>query len=202
MRSLLISFFLCFSVLVYAQDTLTVYFLHGSKPKRKYKKVENKWFGGILGGHVGLSIEKNKVLNFVPLGFSRAFANEKKKDNGRFISSTEDRFWNIFGRVDSVKSTVYKIPITTEQKQKFKSISEAYLKETPYDYALFGVRCGSSTYEIMEQLGLLKSIGIRKTPVYRIFYPRKLRKRVRKKAKKEGWIRIRKEGVITRKWER
>ena len=202
MRLLLISLTFFFSISSYAQDTLTVYFLHGSKPKRAHRDTEHKWFGGVLGGHVGLSIEKDQVLNFVPTSFSGVFPNNKKKDNGRFISSTEDGFWYIFGRVDSVKSTVYKVPISKEQRQQFESIYTNYLDETPYDYAFFGVRCGSSSYEILEQLDILKPIGIRKTPVYRIFYPKKLRKRLRRKAKKEGWERIRKEGVITRKWER
>lgn len=63
------------------------------------------------------------------------------------------------------------------------------------------MRCGSSTYEILAQLGILKSYSHKKT-VRKIFYPRKLRKRLFKKAKKNNWTVSREEGIDTRKWEK
>ena len=54
--------------LSYSQDGifLKVHFLYGSKPLKRDKNTEQKWFGGILGGHVGIEVKEDKVLNFLP----------------------------------------------------------------------------------------------------------------------------------------
>ena len=45
---------------------IRVHFLHGSKPKREFRHEEDRWFGGILGGHAGIEIGPNKIFNFQP----------------------------------------------------------------------------------------------------------------------------------------
>jgi hypothetical protein len=42
-----------------------VHFLYGSKPSREARDIEKKWFGGKLGGHVGIEITPDSILNFV-----------------------------------------------------------------------------------------------------------------------------------------
>ena len=76
-----ITILFCFiSLLSYSQDPtyLKVHFLYGSKPLKKYKDTEQKWFGGVLGGHVGIEGDSDKIVNFLPSGKFHWFT---KKDN-------------------------------------------------------------------------------------------------------------------------
>jgi hypothetical protein len=61
-----IFFFVC--IVTHAQpvqDVVVVHFLYGSKPSREARDIEKKWFGGKLGGHVGIEITPDSILNFV-----------------------------------------------------------------------------------------------------------------------------------------
>jgi hypothetical protein len=203
----LITFIFCFiSYLIVAQDTLKVHFLYGSKPLKRYKNVEKKWFGGILGGHAGIERDSSKILNFMPIG---QFNSVKlhvfpRKNNKRsvYVEHSFKPFYEILGgNSDSVKKAIVYIPITRQQKQKLDNIANTYLKQTPYDYAFFGMRCGAATYELLGQLNILPNYGAIKTRI-KIFYPKKLRKQLLKKAIKNDWKIIRNKGSITRKWER
>jgi len=193
--------FLAFKGIAQERDSIKVHFLYGSKPKKEYKKVERKWFGGVLGGHVGIENKPDTVFNFLPAWDLHIFA---QNDNikGKFMSLSTEMFWGIFGSpIDEVKTATLIIPVSKAQKIQLDSIFSAYIQKTPYDYAFFGMRCGSSTYEILAQIGILKSWSYRK--IYRrIFYPRRLRKRLFKKAKENNWKIIRQEGTNRRKWER
>ena len=204
MRQITITFIFCFTFfLTYSQDSLClkVHFLYGSKPLKKYKDTERKWFGGVLGGHVGIEGDSDRILNFLRKGKFHWFA---KKDNKHSVyrEHTVRNFYAIFrGTPDSVKKAIIYIPVSVQQKQKFDSIATAYLKQTPYDYAFIGMRCGAAAYDILGQLGILKKHSICKT--YRkIFYPKKLRKRLLKKARENNWTIVRQGGSIRRKWER
>ncbi|MEZ4804268.1 MAG: hypothetical protein R2852_01935 [Bacteroidia bacterium] len=186
-----------------AQDStyLKVHFLYGSKPKFKYRKTESRWFGGKLGGHVGLECDSGELLNFLPDGGVHIFSKEQDR-NSIFVTHSEQRFYQILGgNGKSVKKTIFYIPISLNQKHLFDSIKNAYLSESPYDYAFFGMRCGSSTYEILAQIGLLEQYGLKKTR-RRIFYPRRLRKRLFQKAKMNHWTIVKTEGSYKRRWEK
>ncbi|WP_338814871.1 hypothetical protein V9L05_06670 [Bernardetia sp. Wsw4-3y2] len=111
-------------------------------------------------------------------------------------------FYGIFGEhPDSVQLAIIYIPISIQQKETFDSIVSAYIGHAPYDYAFFGMRCGAATYEILAQLGILKSYSNKKT-IRKIFYPRKLRKRLFRMTKENNWKVIKREGVKKRKWEK
>ena len=185
------------------QDELLikVHFLHGSRPAPGYKDVERKWFGGILGGHAGIEMDNGQVFNFMKRGSVHLFASRRKK-NSRFTLHTADDFWGIFRYpANTVKKTTVVIPVTTRQKQLLDSIAAAYLAETPYDYAFFGMRCGAATYEILAKLDIVKAYSYRRT-FMKIFYPRKLRRRLLKQAEVRDWEIIRAEGSTARVWER
>jgi hypothetical protein len=186
-----------------AQDSsfIKVHFLYGSKPLKQYKTTEHKWFGGMLGGHVGIEGDSGRILNFVPKGHFHWIA-KKDERHSSYAEHTESSFYAILGgNADSMKKLVVTIPVSAEQKKKFDSIATAYLHETPYDYALVGMRCGAAAYEILGQLGIVKSYSYKKT--YRkIFYPKKLRKRLLARAGSKGWTLYRQQGCATRKWER
>jgi hypothetical protein len=188
---------------VFSQDTsfLKVHFLYGSKPLKKYKDTEQKWFGGVLGGHAGIESENDKVVNFLPRGKFHWFAKKNNK-HSMYAEHTVNNFCGILGSdYNSVKSAIVYLPVTKQQKEKFDSIASVYLKQPPYDYALFGMRCGAASYEILGQLGIVPNYSYRRT--YRkIFYPKKLRKRLFKKAEENGWTILRQEGSYKRKWEK
>lgn len=203
MKVLLLLCFFILPVLSSAQaDTidLNIYFLYGSKPKKEFKRSQRKWFGGILGGHVGIEIDSNKIIDFLPSGKLHIFPHKKNK-HSNFVRHTEERFWEVFGNEhDEVKKAIVTIPISLEQKEKLDSIVDDYFDETPYDYAFFGMRCGASTYEILAQLGIFKRYNNRRT-IRKIFYPKKLRRRLFRLAEANAWTIKREEGTEFRKWE-
>ena len=188
----------------YAQDTtylLKVHFLYGSKPAKKYRDTERKWFGGKLGGHVGIEINPDEILNFVPNGKFHVFGKKYNRHSAFAIHSVTG-FYSIFGgHPDSVKKAIFYVPVTAQQKSRADSISVSYRQQTPYDYAFFGMRCGAAAYDILAQLEVVKEYKITKTS-WKIFYPKKVRKRLLKKAKTNAWkVEITK-GSTRRKWEK
>lgn len=196
---------LCFLICAksLAQDTtfIKVHFLYGSKPKKEYKDTEEKWFGGVMGGHVGIEVDPNKIVDFVPNGKFHWIAKQKQK-NSRFVVHDTINFWEIFGgEAAMVKKSSFIIPVTKEQKSRIDSITKAYLSSTPYDYAFFGMRCAAAAYDILGQIGVVKPFGYR-TTYLKIFYPKKLRKRLTKKAMKSNWRIIRYDGSERRIWKR
>lgn len=184
----------------YSQDSIKVQFIYGSKPFKKFKATEKKWFGGMLGGHVGLEANSGKFYSFEINGKNKIFGG--KKINSIYKIETANEFWSIMKtKEDSLKTTTIVVPLTTQQKQKFDSITAAYNKQVPYCYAVFGMRCGASTYDILAQLGFFSKRSRFKTSL-KIFYPRRLRKRLLAKAKQNNWTINQKEGTPKRKWER
>jgi len=203
MQQIITIIFCLVSFLSYSQDTtyLKVHFLYGSKPLKKYKDTEQKWFGGVLGGHVGIEGDSDRVVNFLPSGKFHWFAKRNDK-HGTYAVHSVDNFYAILGgNTHSVKKAIVYIPVTRQLKQKFDSITTAYLKQTPYDYALVGMRCGGATYDILGQLNILTAYSYSKT-YKKIFYPKKLRKRLFAKARENGWTIVRQNGSGKRKWEK
>lgn len=188
---------------VFAQDTsyIRVHFLYGSRPLKSFKKTEPVWFGGISGGHVGIESDSDRILNFVPHGRFHLLPDNHAK-HSRYTVDSFNRFYSRLGgqHPDSAKQAIVVIPVTRQQKQKFDSIAALYLTQTPYDYALVGMRCGAAAYEILAQLGIMPRLSLAKTSL-EILYPKKLRRRLLSKADKNGWAVIRHNGSCHRKWE-
>jgi hypothetical protein len=198
--SLIIACLICTAA--FAEDTcyIKVHFLYGSKPLKQYKQSQRKWFGGVLGGHVGIEGDTNKILNFSPSGKFHVF-NENKNKHSHYSLHTPNEFYRVLSHNDdSMKKVIVHIPVTKKQKQIFDSLSNSYLKQTPYDYALFGMRCGAASYEILAQLNILPAFSYTKTYT-KIFYPKKLRLRLLKKAEQEGWTIEKYNGTSQRRWE-
>jgi hypothetical protein len=190
------------SIQSHSQDSsfIKVQFLYGSRPLKIYKATEEKWFGGILGGHVGVEGDRGNFYSFEKNGKNKIF--NGGRNNSIYKIETEEEFWNVMKtKEDSIKRTTIIIPITQQQKQKFDSIAASYLKQSPYCYAVFGMRCGASTYDILAQMGFFPQYSRFKTSM-KIFYPRRLRKRLLAKAEKNNWTIIRKNGTPKRKWEK
>lgn len=203
MRYLLLLFCCAQGLLAGAHDTvyLKVHFLYGSRPLKPYKGTEGKWFGGILGGHVGIEGDSGRILNFLPKGSFHVFKRPANRHSAYAVHNEQGFYSILGGNPDSMKKAIVYIPVTRQQKQRFDSIATAYLAQTPYDYALVGMRCGAASYEILAQLGVLKAYGPKKTAL-KIFYPRKLRKRLLKKARANDWTVTHQEGSPKRQWEK
>ncbi len=196
-----------FLLLVYSnaqgQDStyLKVHFLYGSKPIKKYKESEKKWFGGKLGGHVGIESESQRIVNFRKKGKYHRFAKCKDK-HSMYVVYNDSSFYSIFGsHPDSVKKAIVYVPVSKYQKVKFDSIATSYINQVPYDYALFGMRCGAASYEILGQLDILPRYSNRST-IIRIFIPKYLRKKLLKLACKNNWTVEHHIGTQRRKWEK
>src|SRR5687768_12892475 len=112
------------SLMAQTPDTLKILFIYGSRPARG-SEGERKWFGGLNGGHVGIEINADSVLNFSPrLYYWKIFGIRVKRyrlipvpfrKNSRFFIKTEDKTWRTFpGTVypDSLKRRVISIPVS------------------------------------------------------------------------------------------
>ncbi len=202
-KSIFATFFFCVfvsAVFAQQQEYIKVHFLYGSTPLPQYKDVESEWFGGLLGGHVGIELKKDKILNFVPSGDFHIFTSKNR--HSAYVEMDEDAFYGIFDdKPKNVKRLIIQIPITPTQKTDFQRISAAYLKKTPYDYAFFGMRCGAATYEVLAQLDKLPKYKSLMATASCVFYPKILRRRLIKRAEENGWKIIRVEGSKQRKWE-
>jgi hypothetical protein len=193
-------FYFVLSAFSQKQHTIRVHFLYGSRPTKEAKATQRKDFGGVLGGHVGVEVDSNHILNFLPAGGVHVFAKDKNR-NSLFTVHTFKQFYQILGTPnEDVKKLIITIPITEEQKLYFDSLSQAYMEKTPYDYAFFGMRCGAAGYDVLSKMGLVKEFR-KKQLIRKVFYPRKLRKRLLKLAAKNNWKIERSTGTSERKWE-
>ena len=202
MRLILLTLLIGFKLSAIAQmDTLQVRFLYGSKPRPEHKKEQKIWFGGMLGGHVGIRYNDTCYLSFFYEGRVHIFQHKNSK-NGKYDFQSVDEFNHIMDKdVDSVKTLVIYIPISRDKRLKFDSICASYVKQTPYDYAFFGYRCGSSTYEILAQLDILKTYKPGKT-WRKFFYPKLVRRKLIHQAKEHNWRREKHKGTHKRLWEK
>lgn len=202
-RPLAIFVLLCCCSVIYAQQDsalLKVHFLYGSKPRKEYRDTESKWFGGVLGGHVGIEGDSNSIVSFFHEGNVHVFA-KKKKRHSEYKDQNERDFYAVLGETgDSVKSAVVYIPVSMKQKQEFDSLAAAYLKLTPYDYAFFGMRCAAAAHDILGKIDVMTNYNYQ-TTWRKIFYPKKLRKRLFKKAGENGWFITTQQGSGKRKWD-
>lgn len=97
------------STIAFAQDSLfrKIHFLYGSKPSTLYKDSEEKWFGGVLGGHVGVEVNNNQILNFIPHGSFHIYSKKENKHSAFSIHSFQ-QFYSIFGgNADSMKKAIF-----------------------------------------------------------------------------------------------
>ena len=175
-----------------AQDSIKLNFLYGSKPAKGYSASEAKHFGGLKGGHV--NIEANgRVLDFLP-GECPVFPKNKKPTGGFYINS------HISWDTATTKCMSITIPVTTDKMRQLENLFDSFSRKTPYDYAVFGVRCAAASYDVLSKIGLVKEISIQKN-ITKHFYPKLLRKRMIKWAVANHYPIIFHKGRRSRKWE-
>jgi hypothetical protein len=200
MRFLSTCVLVCFLSFLYGQSDSTylikVHFLYGSKPLKKYKNTEPRFFGGLHGGHVSIEID-NTDYGFVPEGKFHIIPH-KRSCHSAFITKPTN------GRdpyTDKDKVGTFLIPVTREQHDTLLALVSGYCSAAPYDYAFFGMRCAAAAQDLLGRAGIVPRKG-KVSNVFSTFYPKKLRKRMFRLAKKKNYKVISREGRKTRKWEK
>lgn len=187
----------------FSQDStwISVHFIYGSKPKKQCKS-QKEWFGGLHGGHVGIEYDSGQVIDFVPQGEFH-YIGKRKECHSAYTLRSLTSFWHTFQGHDSasVKAASIRIPISLAQRQTLDSLVKSYTAEVPYDYAFLGMRCASASYDILDEIGVMPARSHVGT-WFHIFYPKRLRIRMLKRAKRKGWEVWKKEGVDCRIWEK
>ena len=171
---------------------IKINFLYGSKPSKNSKKTESKYFGGLKGGHVNIEAG-GRVLDFLP-GNNPLFPKKKKPTGGYKLNKA------CYKHEETDKWTTVIVPISEEQFTQLQKLFDSFATKTPYDYAIFGMRCAAASYDVLSKIGLFKEMSISKN-VRTHFYPKLLRKKVLKWAKKNNYTIINHEGRNSRKWE-
>lgn len=192
LKQLLLIAFILFSLILNAQDSVKILFLYGSKP---IAKSETKQFGGIHGGHVNIQY-KDGYASFIPYDGFHIFA--KKKKYSKWVIEKENNF--VFDTTDG-RYLILNIPIANHQAKAIDSILTKRLDSTIYDYAFIGMRCASAAYEILATANIYPKIGLGRMKI-NYFYPKLLRKKMLKEARKKQWRFIFRKGKTTRKWEK
>ncbi len=194
------TFLILFTFLIgqnlFAQQTITVHFLYGSKPAKGYKNSETKWFGGKKGGHVTIEAG-DSIIGFQPGGNCHVFG-KKKKANGYFNTKQKEIF---IKDTVSLKYTSIIIPLDEDGYSKIKTALNNYLTKSPYDYAFLGMRCAAATYDILEETGVVKK-RTRMGKWVSFFYPQLLRRRILKAAAENNFAVVKTKGRPSRVWEK
>ena len=194
MRSLLFFIGLLIASSCQANDTaytIKINFLYGSRPAKGHRQEESKLFGGIKGGHVNIEAG-GRVLDFSP-GNNPLLPHNKKPTGGFSIGNSV--YWD---GDDKWKTVV--VPVSYDQFVALQKIFDSVAARTPYDYAIFGMRCAAASYDVLSKIGLFKEYSIEKN-IAAHFYPKLLRKKILKWADKHDYTVISNEGRPTRKWE-
>jgi hypothetical protein len=209
MRYLLLLLFLTQLVRspVFAQDSVRVLFIYGSRPARAYRNSEPKWFGGIRGGHVGLQIGPDSVLNFRSTVYHPCHffpRTHLRNFQDTFEIRTLRQSWEIFPphhyNIDSLRRAIVVIPVTTAQRAALEAVIRRYDRHKPYDYATLGMRCASATYDVLQEAGLVPFH--RRRNWLRYFAPRAFRREMFTLARKRQWKTYVYKGGGSRVWER
>lgn len=199
MRTVLLTLFTLLLNVVGAQPDsariIKVCFLYGSKPARKCKTTEVRFFGGLHGGHVSIQY-RDTDYGFEPT-CSPVHVFPKRQRQSAFVT----RELNRQARYSPDSKTVtFLIPVSAPQLATLDSIHKAYCAIAPYDYAFFGMRCAAATQDILASAGIIERRN-RFATIFTAFYPKRLRLRLFRLAKKEGYALIRTNGKASRKWE-
>lgn len=173
-------------------DTIYLHFLYGSRPAKGHKDTEKKVFGGIKGGHVNIGVD-DKVLDFLP--GKNPLLPHNRKPTGHF-KVNQRLYWDSTGS----KWAIVHIPVTAEQKAKLLTLFNEYSAQTPYDYSIFGMRCAAASYHVLSMAGIVKPLRNNQN-VFRHFYPKLLRKKIYRWARKQQYPIYFYEGKESRKWE-
>lgn len=193
MKTLLFILLFLVSTAANAQmDTIRLHFLYGSRPSKGFRETEKRVFGGIKGGHVSIEL-KGRVLDFMP--GDNPLLPENNKPSGGFRIN-KGRYWDTLNS----KWKMILVPITAEQSRQLDALFDTYSHQTPYDYAIFGMRCAAASYDVLSEIGLVKKLSDRQN-IFFHFYPKLLRKKMFRWAEENHYTILSHDGKPSRKWE-
>ena len=172
--------------------TIKINFLYGSRPAKGYKDSESRLFGGIKGGHVNIEAG-GRILDFVP-GNNPLFPNNKNPTGG--FKLRQSIYWDI----ERDKWASVTVPVSEDQYTALQFLFDEVSKETPYDYAILGMRCAAASYDILCKIGLFKEYSNKKD-IAKFFYPKLLRRKIFQWAEENNYKIKRYDGRSSRKWE-
>jgi hypothetical protein len=177
-------------------QNIHIHFIYGSVPLKEFRNTEEKVPGGLLGGHIYLQSGQN-VFGFEPIDRTKIHLLPRKKFNSRY---TKEYYSDWYKHIRDKKLVSIEIPLSDASGNYLKILLENYHRSTPYDYAVFGMRCGASTYQILSESGLFplssEFIAMLRVPV-----PGILRKKLLKMAEEDKLKITRQAGNQGRKWE-
>lgn len=183
------------SVAAQESHMIRVFFRYGSIPVQGYEDSEYAEMGGMYGGHVSIGLDSLEI------GFDHTkgvhLFNHERVRHSIFYSEPIRQFES---EIKDKKYVTFFVPITDEQYDQLKGILQEYMKQTPYDYAFFGMRCASATYDVLSQIGLFPPLSRNKN-IYSNFYPKLFRRKMFKLAKEKQYTIIRQRGRLTRIWD-
>ena len=180
-------------------DRIVVHFLHGFVPKSQYKNTEPTIRGGLWGGHIFIQI-KHLIYGFETF-HDDDFHIFPRMDYRKFNSMLKkERLTDWQKNAHNNKFTSFEIPLTNPRFIYLRNVLKQYRKKPPFDYALFGMRCTSFTHYILTKAKVCHSRGFIDS-VIRYPYPRKLRKKLMRKALRNGWRITQTPGTDHRIWE-
>lgn len=194
MKAFLILVALLFFNASFAGDStyiIRINFLYGSRPAKGFHQHESKLFGGIKGGHVNIEAG-GRVLDFTP-GNNPLLPNNKKPSGGFSVNNSVN--WD---GDDKWKTII--VPVSESQYMELLNIFDSVAAKTPYDYAIFGMRCAAASYDVLSKIGLFKEYSNKKNVITH-FYPKLLRKKILKWAENNNYTVLSNEGRSSRKWE-
>ena len=107
----------------------------------------------IKEGHVNIEAG-GRVLDFTP-GNNPLFPHNKKPSGGFSVNNSVN--WD---GDDKWKTVI--VPVTQEQYNELQRIFDSVAERTPYDYAIFGMRCAAASYDVLSKIGLFKEFSVKK----------------------------------------
>jgi hypothetical protein len=177
-------------------EYIKVHFKHGSVRRKEFKNTEYIELGGRLGGHVLVEIG-DEVYDFAFTNYRFHLFPMKKHCIGQFSVMSIEQFQNHY---QDQRVTSFIIPAADSNIEKLRTLYQNNINKCPYDYAVFGMRCTASAWEMIGSAHILPSIPHRKA-VYGAFYPRQWRKKLYRMARAQHWKIEYQEGTTRRKWE-
>jgi hypothetical protein len=196
--TLILVYLICLQSVAQADSTyfMRVHFLYGSRPKFKYRETEKRVFGGLHGGHVSIQVD-GMDYGFERSGGFHIFP-RRKKYRARFTGQSSD---SILNANRNSKTATFIVPLNDTQFKTLNRIHSNYCEQVPYDYAFFGMRCAASVREILGQLNIIERRS-RMKYITGFFYPKRLRKKMFRLARKKNYQIITTPGRATRRWEK
>jgi hypothetical protein len=146
------------------------------------------------GGHVTIEYARDKALSFQPVhydglgGAGHLMPRSKSKNfNACFRIYSEKRAWTVLGNYYN----------------NLDSLADAYVHHTPYDYAFFGMRCASASYQFLLEAGLVSEYH--HNIWWNVFTTRDFRNALYKdylRNRANGWRLETSPGSHSRQWEK